>query len=63
MLLCSFLFIIPVFLLFLLYTASALQSCCIASYKQVWKLYIGLKITDDAEKNPMSKQTIKGKHL
>jgi len=28
--------------------------------KQVWKLYIGLKITDDAQKNPMDKQTIKG---
>jgi len=27
------------------------------------KLYIGLKINDDVQKNPMDKQTIKGKHL
>jgi hypothetical protein len=27
------------------------------------QLYIGLKITDDAQKNPMDEQTIRGKHL
>jgi hypothetical protein len=31
--------------------------------KQVWKLYVGLKISKDAQNNPMDKQTIKGINL